>query len=577
MTSVTELLDYLDADERDQVKRDVAQLTKLRGPEPDVAYQTRPIAWAHDVLDIPEETIRWSRYPGYAFHTWDGTPDPLAVIAEALAAGQDVGVESGTGTGKTFEAGWLALWFFACWKDAIVGTSAPKKDSLTKLLWKEIGRHWPRFKKRYPHAEKIELAARMRPGADNQETWAIVGHVTGVDAGATSAAGGQGYHAEHMLWITDETPGIHPAAMEAIRNTLGAEHNLQLSLGNPDSQFDELHQFCIRPGVVHVIVSALDHPNVVLGRSVIPGAQSRKGVAKIEAKHQRGSTMYDSRVRGRSPEQSAEALIQLAWLKEAVQRAKARGPATGLEALGLDPSNSENGDKAALARFVGRRLMPLEEFFCPDANKFGRDVYDRFLDPEKVSIPVRPEHIGVDNVGVGAGTLNELRRLAGHMVQGLSGGASVVEATQRAPDGSDYEWIDDSNAYRNLRTQMYWQFREDVRLGVVEIQSEDLELFAELTNIKAIRRGGFVIVEAKEDIRKRIGHSPNRADATVYANWVRAREAKVPDAAPDPAMKAQRDPDIGTASHAEWQPQGELVPRAASSDGGADSQFGEDW
>ncbi|HEX4517870.1 MAG TPA: hypothetical protein VH054_30225, partial [Polyangiaceae bacterium] len=361
MSEIAELLEYLTPAERQEAKRTVAKLAKIRGPEADVAYQKDPIGWAGDVLKIPERTIRWSLYPGYENHIWDGTPDPIALIAESLAAGQDVGVESGTGTGKTYGAGWLALWFFACWRDALVVTAAPRKESLTKLLWKEIGHHWPRFLKRYPHAQKIELTARMRPGTADQEMWAIIGQVTGVDAGAMSATGGQGQHAEHMLAITDETPGIHPAAMEAIRNTLVAEHNLQLSLGNPDSQFDELHQYCVRPGVCHIIVSALDHPNVVLGETVIPGATTRKGVAKIEAKHAKGTSMYDSRVRGRSPEQAAEALIQLSWLRDAVKRAKERGPTTGVVALGLDPSNSERGDAAALARFIGRRLMPIEE------------------------------------------------------------------------------------------------------------------------------------------------------------------------------------------------------------------------
>lgn len=570
---VGELLDYLTPDERRSLKRDAVRLSALRGPEPDVSYQRDPIRWANDVLGIPEKHIRWSLYEAYRFHKWDGTPDPLAVIAEALANGEDVGVESGTGTGKTFEAGWLALWFFACF-ESIVVTTAPKKDQLTKLLWKEIGRHWPRFIRRYPQAQKIELTARMKPGSDDQETWAIVGQVAGVEAGATSATRAQGHHAEHMLVITEETPGIAAAVMEALRNTLVAEHNLQLSLGNPDNQFDELHLFCLLPGVRHVIISALDHPNVVLNKQVIPGATSRKGIAAIEGKHAVGTPMYDSRVRGRAPEQVAEALIQLSWLREAVARAKARGPATGLTSLGVDPSNSEHGDKAAVARYVGRRLMPISERACPNANQLGRDLFTQFLDPAKAAIPVRPEHVGVDNVGVGAGTLNELRTLAGVMVQALNGGAAPITGAQRAPDGEPYSWIDDSNAYRNLRTQMYWQFREDARLGVLEIEEEDLELFAELTNIKCIRKEGVIVVEPKELIRKKLGHSPNRADAAVYGNWVRAREIRAIDAA-RASTPSNKDPDVVTTPRHPREP--ETVDRTPASIGGADSQFGEGW
>lgn len=35
--------------------------------------------------------------------------------------------------------------------------------------------------------------------------------------------------------------------------------------------------------------------------------------------------------------------------------------------------------------------------------------------------------------------------------------------------------------------------------------------------------GGIVTLESKDDIRKRLGRSPDRADAVVYWNWVRPR------------------------------------------------------
>jgi phage terminase large subunit len=577
VTELADLLQYLSPAERRQAKDDLRLLAQIRGPEADVAYQTKPIDWMWDVLRIPEHLIRWSLNPEYDNHKWDGTPDPLAVICDAIAAGVDTGVESAIGTGKTYLAAAIALWFNASWRDSIVLTTAPRKDSLTKLLWKEIGAHWPRFKKRYPSAEKIELTARMRPGADAQEKWAIVGQTASVSAGAVSAAAMQGHHAADMLVITEETPGIPPAIMEAVKRTLVGAHNIQLSLGNPDAITDPLHKFCKRRGVKHVRISALDHPNVVIGREVIPGATSREGIAKTAEDHPVDTPMYDSRVRGIAPEQAAESLIQLAWLREAVARAKAKGAASGLVALGLDPANSQAGDKAAIAKFIGPRLMPLRSFLCPDANQMGRDVYAEFLNPELVAIPVRPEHVGVDNVGVGAGTLNELRKLAGPMVVACSGGS--VDSTMRAPDGtSRYAWVDDSNRFKSLRRQMLWQLREDARRGVLEIEEADEELFEELTIIKWAARGGFVWIEEKDEIKKKLGRSPNKADATAYGNWVRARETL--QSVVNAAAAAGRDPNVVRQEAQQsqlYRPEGDMVDREASSVGSADSQFGSDW
>ena len=51
---------------------------------------------------------------GYDGNEWDGSVDPLSEVLEALARGEDVGVESGTGTGKTFLGAAIVLWFLAC-------------------------------------------------------------------------------------------------------------------------------------------------------------------------------------------------------------------------------------------------------------------------------------------------------------------------------------------------------------------------------------------------------------------------------------------------------------------------------
>src|SRR5206468_263263 len=150
-------------------------------------------------LKIPENTIRWSMNEGYSDHVWDGTPDPLVVIAEALAKGvRRVGVESATGTGKTFNNAWLALWFLVCFEDSLVVTTAPKEEQLASQLWKEIGRHWAKFSKAYPQAKKDFLRVRLKPGTAEAETWAITGWGCGVGAAEESATKAQGFHAGHM-------------------------------------------------------------------------------------------------------------------------------------------------------------------------------------------------------------------------------------------------------------------------------------------------------------------------------------------------------------------------------------------
>tara|TARA_R110000765_G_scaffold255634_3_gene356276 strand:- start:2254 stop:3942 length:1689 start_codon:yes stop_codon:yes gene_type:complete len=269
-------------------------------------YQKDPMGWIHEKLGVPEHTLRWSLNDGYAGHDWDGTVDPLAGVLEALAEWKDVGVESGTGTGKTFLGAAVVLWFLACWEDSIVVTAAPKLAQLTKHIWKEIGVLWPRFLEHFPEAELLASGAiHMRPGIEERESWAATAFGCGVGAAEASATKAQGWHAEHMLILTEETPGVHPAIMVAFENTCSAPHNLRLAFGNPDFEEDELHQFCLQPHVTHVRVSALDHPNVVADESsLVPGAVSKEAIERRRDLYAHIPAMYQSRVRGISPKQA---------------------------------------------------------------------------------------------------------------------------------------------------------------------------------------------------------------------------------------------------------------------------------
>ncbi|HJQ53476.1 MAG TPA: hypothetical protein VJ825_06500 [Gemmatimonadaceae bacterium] len=496
------------------------------GPTPHTEYENDPVGWAVDVLGIPERTIRWSMNPEYEGHSWDGDPDPLVKIAEALARWEkNVGAESGTGTGKSFWMAVLILWFLGCFKNSRVFTFAPKEDQLRKYIWKEIGLLWPKFVIHFPQAVKRDLAIRMRGGQD--ESWGASGVAVGVGANEEVASKAAGMHAEHMLLVYEETQGIPVPVMKAGEHTSTAPHNLRVAIGNPGHQHDSLHKFCTKKNAVHVVMSALDHPNVVTGDpSLIPGAVSRESIEERREEDGEDSPEYQRKVRGRSPEQASNALIRMEWLRRSAERfaaRKAKGeiPET-ITAIGVDAANSENGDKAAVAAFHGNTLprTALRSFQCPDSNRLGKQVFD-LMEAKGVS----QEHVGVDNVGVGAGTVNELARL-GRQVRRLGGSNNCVKRAERAPDGQPFDWVPDANEFLNLRSQMHWQLRQDLQHDRVDIEWNE-NLAEELTTIEYEPHNGKTKIEAKDDIKARTGKSPNEAEAVIYANWVRPRARKV--------------------------------------------------
>lgn len=485
-------------------------------------YQTDPIAWMHEQMGIPLHTLRWMLNVGYESHRWDGTKEPLVAICEALARWESVGVESATGTGKTFLGALLVLWFLSVFPGCMVITAAPKRDQLQLHIWKEIGNLWPRFKKLWPEAELTTLRIRMRPtdnadelddttGRPRGDAWSAQGFVAGVGADEQVATKAAGFHAEHMLIITEETPGVHPAIMAAFENTCTAPHNLRLAFGNPDHQLDELHLFCESPDVTDIRISAYDHPNVVSDNpAIVPGAVSRHSIERRGRKYGTDSALFGSRVRGISPTEAVDALIKLSWLRDAVTRArdvKVRKAAmlAGLGAAGVDVANSEAGDRGSVAYGQGALLEEVASWPCPNANKFG-ELHVASL----IGRRLPADRVGIDSVGVGVGAFNELTRL-GHNVVGLNGGAGPV----LRPDQEE--------VFQDLRSQMYWTFRQELFHGEVLIESEDQELFKDLVTPKWGTRKGKIFVESKEDLKKRLpgGRSPDKGDAAVYWNWMR--------------------------------------------------------
>jgi hypothetical protein len=521
-------------------------------------WQEAPIAWIVSKLGVPEHTLRWALNPEYEGHAWDGDVDPLAEVADALVAWEDVGVESGTGTGKSFLLACLILWFVACWKGARVFTFAPKEDQLRLYIWSEIGKLWPRFQAMFPDAELTDLRIRMVEGTDEWGAW---GYSVGLRAGEEVATKAAGMHAEHMLLVYEEMPGIPLPVVTAGENTATAPHNLRVGIGNPDHQADALHVFCTSPGVRHVRMSALDHPNVVCGRDVVPGAVSVKAVDRRRVKYGADSRLYLSRVCGISPTESEDALIRWSWCEAAAQRYQDERYRVGLPALGVDVANSENGDHAAIARWQGACLTEVVSFQCPDASILGVRVAGEMApSPFDPASGVEARHVGVDSVGVGASTVNKLKEL-GKRIRALNGGSSAnpgVDEDVRYrthPDESTGEEggpsVVESERYKNLRSQMWWQMREDLRMNRVAFPNDE-DLFRDLTTPTFRTLGGKIIVESKETIRERLRRSPDKGDATVYGNWVRRRRPL-----PKSQTKPDRNVDTGLekvlARHAEAQ------------------------
>ena len=113
----------------------------------------------------------------------------------------------------------------------------------------------------------------------------------------------------------------------------------------------------------------------------------------------------------------------------------------------------------------------------------------------------KPEAVFIDGVGVGAGVVDRLREL-GFSVTDAQAGARAIDAKK----------------YANRRAEMWAGMREWLANGGIP---EDQELFDDLTGLEyGFTSSGSLLLEKKEDMKKRGLSSPDRADSlalTFYA------------------------------------------------------------
>lgn len=535
---------------KDRLERRAIEAEQIRRLQQEI-WQKDPMAWLKERFHEDPLNFKWSERAGYRGHKWDGDKDPLYGAWQSIADGRWAGIEAATGTSKTYMLARVVYWFLDCFPDSLVVTSAPKQAQLSLNLWSEIGKIFPKFKRVRPKAalynlrlvvEEEDINKRGEEDWDDaalSDSWQAVGFVCGVGSLEQAAVKAQGFHRKHMLIITEETPGMPQAIMNSFRNTCSNRRkNLILAVGNPDNQLDVLHKFVSSPNVRGFQVSGYDFPNVVeKDPDLIPGAITQSFIDEMAIDLGENSSMFKSRCRGISPSESSQSLIKLSWVKDAfTTKLEYDG---GYHAVGVDVANSEKGDKACFTFGEGNICKEVHEFHCDNATHLAYNlVYDaqELTDRGYTDYGTRTIHdynimdgyIAVDAVGIGIATVNALMDLNYNPVT-ITGGQwdEVVPQDFRLDPKNDNEIQKPKYKFQNLRSQIYWELREDLRHGRIWFDLGDdkelmEEIMFELTTPHVKFKGNFVIVEGKDDIKKRSGgKSPNKADSIAYWNWAR--------------------------------------------------------
>ena len=415
------------------------------------------------------------------------------------------------GLGKTASAAILTHWF-ALTREALemdwkMPTTASAWRQLAKFLWPEIHK-WSRALKwdligRSPYSERTELltlSLRLKYGeafamASDQET-AI-----------------EGAHADHILFLFDEAKAIPDKTWDA------AEGALSTASRDDDPRVREALAVAIStPGVaqgrffeIHSRREGLEDwwtRHVTREEAIAAGRMSEAWADARKAQWGEHSQLYRNRVLGEFAENDPESLIPLEWVEAANQRWEDwldAGEPGVLTEIGIDVGGGgEEADRSVFAYLVdGRVVSRLREI--PHGSQITATM--ECANEAALALAYGTQVAMVDATGIGAGVLARLVEM-GRAAWGFVSQRRTL-LTNRTGDFGFANW-------RAAGWYLLSEFLHPDSGLEIALPPDDV-LTYELTAPHWKMTNTGVLVEAKSEVRKRLGRSTDRADAVIYA------------------------------------------------------------
>lgn len=459
---------------RDQLQRNLDRAS-LR--ERTRMYARNPVGWVRERLG----QVVWSRQ---------------ADIMSSVRDHRRTAVRSCHGVGKSHTASLVASW----WLDthppgtAFVVTSAPTFAQVRAILWRYIRRTHRRGK----------LAGRV-----NQTEWHMADELVafGRKPADHDESAFQGIHARYVLVILDEACGI-PEQLWIAADALTTNADCRiLAIGNPDNPGSYFRKVCAPGSGWNVIgISAFDSPNLTGEEVPEDVAQALVGREWVEEKAREwgvDNPLYRSKVLGEFSEDATNKVVRSSDVARCRIDPEKGTALAALEPVELGVDVGGGGDETVIRERRGQR-----------AGREWRAHTDR---PEVIAPLVLraiwetgAESVKVDSIGIGFGVIGELRNagLRGEHVARIVG-VNVSEAASQ-PD-----------KFLNLRAELWWKvgrgLSEAGGWNLAAMKNADATVAQLLEPQWDVDPRGRIRVEPKDEIKKRMGRSPDNADALLLA------------------------------------------------------------
>ena len=450
---------------------------------------------------------------------------------EAFPHTQRLAMKACKGPGKTTVLAWIGWNFLLTRPRPKCAATSISGQNLKDNFWTEMAK----WQDRSPYLKKnFEWTAQRITCRDSPEEWFMSARSWSASADATKQADTlAGLHADYILFILDETgsmPDSIMASAEAALSSCIEGHIVQA--GNPTMLSGPLYRAASVERRLWKMVEITGDPDDPKRSTRISVEWARQQIEK----YGKDNPWVLVNVFGRFPPSSLNTLIGPDEVAAAMNRYyRPYEIGNPPKIMGVDVARFGD-DASVIAKREGILMLPFAKYRNIDSTQGAGLVARVWGDWEA-------DAVFIDATGgFGAGWIDQLILL----------GKSPVGVTFSAE-------AHDKSRYHNKRAEMAFQFVEWIRRGGALPQSP--ELTAALTQTTYTFQKDRFLLEPKEDVKDKIGYSPDEFDASImtFAEPVQgARRARAPNrsaiAAYDPFGDLERSIAHSSGMQSDYDP-----------------------
>lgn len=220
-------------------------------------YQGDPVGFCRDVLG-------------------DLFPPQIQELLNAVVENESVTGQSSNAFGKSYAGARIAIWFFLCYPDSqIYISAAPPETNIKRILWPHI---LAIFNKHPELTKGLKIKDLYIEASPTHFISAVTVPVSADEAILESKSSGK--HAANMLWMVDESDGVPGAFYRGVQGCTSGGLSRQVYFFNPKRRSGFIYRV-IKDNRTKVIqLNALFHPSVISGRDLYPGSVTRGSVVR---------------------------------------------------------------------------------------------------------------------------------------------------------------------------------------------------------------------------------------------------------------------------------------------------------